>query len=375
MSVHTTKDGRHFVVWYEQKEGSPKFTQRRKVFGRGDLARQQALRFDQDKKREKGRTSVEGFTVERLCMEYHNQHPVEASTLKNDKYKFSRCLLPILGHHQVDLITSKDLDLYAIERRKQGVKNGTISREIRLLKAVFSWAEFQEPPLIHRNPIARYRIKLKGDATVPAPPSLDEIQRLINTAEPHLVRALMIFWHTGIRPGKEMYQITWEDLDFSGNEIRIHSARKGARTIRFVPIAKEAVEFRKFLFGWMEEDKRLLREREIPEEKIWETPVVHFRFKPVLSMKRAWATAKNRAKIKRELRLYDMRHAFATNILRHGGDLKSLSEIMGHSRPDTTMRSYQHVTRDQHRETVGKVPGLSVSPGQFVDNTKRTQFH
>ena len=56
------------------------------------------------------------------------------------------------------------------------------------------------------------------------------------------------------------------------------------------------------------------------------------------------------------MRLYDLRHAGITLALEDGADLKAVSEIAGHSRPDTTMRSYQHVTKDQHRDAVAKIP-------------------
>ena len=86
--------------------------------------------------------------------------------------------------------------------------------------------------------------------------------------------------------------------------------------------------------------------------------LVHYYGRPVSSLKRAWATAKRRAGVTRKLRLYDIRHAFVSSALRSGADLKSVSEVIGHSRPDTTLREYQHVTTDQHRDVVKRVPTL-----------------
>ena len=103
---------------------------------------------------------------------------------------------------------------------------------------------------------------------------------------------------------------------------------------------------------WLREDKELFG------DTISGRPVVHYRKEPVLSLKKSWASAKAAAKITRRIRLYDLRHAFASIALEEGADLKSLSEMLGHSRPDTTLRSYQHVSRKQHRDVVAKIPNL-----------------
>jgi site-specific recombinase XerD len=60
------------------------------------------------------------------------------------------------------------------------------------------------------------------------------------------------------------------------------------------------------------------------------------------------------------MRLYDVRHAFATYALQNGADIKALSEIMGHSRVETMMRHYHHVTPKARREAVEHVPDLVV---------------
>jgi len=82
------------------------------------------------------------------------------------------------------------------------------------------------------------------------------------------------------------------------------------------------------------------------------TEKMHEAEEAVKSLRRAWAYAKKEAKIHRELRLYDLRHAFASNALRYGADLKSVSKLVGHSREDTTLRVYQHVVDEQMRDAV-----------------------
>jgi uncharacterized protein YnzC (UPF0291/DUF896 family) len=46
-----------------------------------------------------------------------------------------------------------------------------------------------------------------------------------------------------------------------------------------------------------------------------------------------------------------LRHTFATHALMNGADIKSVSEILGHSRVETTMK-YLHSIKGQLRKTV-----------------------
>jgi integrase len=258
-----------------------------------------------------------------------------------------------------DRLTTRELDLYVHKRAiKEGVKRATVSSELRLLKAVYSWAASQQPPLVHINPTAGFKVKTAGDEKdVPIPPTVDEIRRILNHAGPYLVRAIKIHWHSGIRPGGELQRLRWEHIDFINKEIRIYSAHKGGPVIRTVPISS-ALE--SDLKAWLEED-RLFK-----PSNPWNLPVVHLDGQSIKSLKRTWKTAKKRAGITRKMRLYDLRHAFASNALRAGADLKSVSELLGHSRPDTTLREYQHVTREQHRQAIELIPDVDRGPSGTI---------
>lgn len=67
------------------------------------------------------------------------------------------------------------------------------------------------------------------------------------------------------------------------------------------------------------------------------------------------------------MRLYDLRHAMATMALQGGANLKALSEVLGHSRPDTTLIHYQHVVMEQHRQAIDSIP---IIPQSFSDGAK-----
>ena len=49
-----------------------------------------------------------------------------------------------------------------------------------------------------------------------------------------------------------------------------------------------------------------------------------------------------------------LRHTFATNCVEAGFDMKTLSEILGHSNVSTTLNLYAHVTMQMKRNYMEK---------------------
>ncbi|MCC8162226.1 MAG: site-specific integrase [Lachnospiraceae bacterium] len=58
---------------------------------------------------------------------------------------------------------------------------------------------------------------------------------------------------------------------------------------------------------------------------------------------------------------HSLRHTFATRCVENGVDMKSLSEIMGHSDVKITMQRYVHPSMDAKREQIDKLPCFDVS--------------
>jgi len=52
----------------------------------------------------------------------------------------------------------------------------------------------------------------------------------------------------------------------------------------------------------------------------------------------------------RALRIYDLRHGFATAALEAGADVRTVADLMGHSSTRITQDVYQHVSSERKRE-------------------------
>jgi site-specific recombinase XerD len=109
--------------------------------------------------------------------------------------------------------------------------------------------------------------------------------------------------------------LTWEQVDLINGSITVISADKGGLKKRIIPIIDP--ELQKMLSVWLKEDRKT--------GKRASDPVVTYKGLHVASLKTAWSAAKKRAKITRRIRMYDLRHLFATKMLDNGADLKHVS--------------------------------------------------
>ena len=101
-----------------------------------------------------------------------------------------------------------------------------------------------------------------------------------------------------------------------------------------------------------------------------ELHIIRYRGKPVKEVTGAWRKTKARAGIKRRLRLYDLRHFWATHLLTHGGDLRTVSRGLGHASPEISLQVYSHSSSDVLRKAIDTLPDLKIEPppkrGQVV---------
>lgn len=343
MSTHQLKDGRWFVR-YPKGTLPDQPNRTREYFGRGPAAeaaakvRSAEVKETYYKKHSPKRVSPQ---FSKLASDYQTSRDLPTVSAKNLYWKMKSVILPEIGKIEAINLTRERLDQYVVKRREK-VKNTTIHRELSDIQAVLNWSV--ENKLLALNPVAGYKKPKRDDARI-RPPSLDEVRLILKHSSEHLKRSVLISYFCGIRPGvEELFRMQWDDIDWNAETILVYSANKGGPPLREIHLHNVFLDC---LNCWYESDLSLDR---IPEF------IIRWRGQPISKMKTAWRRAKERAGITRRIRPYDVRHALATELLRHGADLKSVSEILGHSRPDTTARIYQHVDSEMRRNAIGKLP-------------------
>jgi len=346
VAIRRLKDGRWICYYRRRDPDSGKSKETREYFGRGAegekaaQARHDSLNLQKRRPARRGRTG--GPLFFELAKSYiRNQHMAE-NTRDVLVYKLSANILPFFGHRGARDLRYRDLDLYVTKRRKT-VTDSTIRRELTDIQAILNWSVQRRPPIITSNPVRDYKKPRAYDAVI-QPPSTAEVEAILAQAADHLRRAITLSYYLGLRPGAiELLSLTWLAVSWESETIMVSSAHKGGPEKRAVPIHPVLLPIMK---TWHAQDQNE------------SGPLIHYRNRAISTIKHSWQGALKKAGITRRLRPYDLRHAFATAALERNADIKALSEIMG-SRPETLMRTYQHVSTTLRKKTVNKIPALA----------------
>ena len=170
---------------------------------------------------------------------------------------------------------------------------------------------------------------------------------------------------TGLRLG-EICSLKWADIDFKGKMLRINST-----------VQRIAVEGREKRTALLEgEPKSIFSKREIPlsDEIIKLLSRYHGSAGErgyVINSDRPMEPRTYQNKFQNYLRaagvkkknFHALRHTFATNCVSSGVDIKSLSEILGHSDVKITLNLYVHPTLETKRQHMNSISAIY---GQFV---------
>jgi integrase len=258
-------------------------------------------------------------------------------------------LLPFFGRYRLDQITPFLVEKYiherrqAITRRKLPVGPATINRELCVLKHLFNkaieWGQTE------RNPVRGIRF-LKEPPPVERVLTEDEERRLLDAGCPHLRIAILIALNTGLRL-LETLRLRWKDIDLV-NDILTVVCGKGGKSGKVEinsRLKSELVQFRQF----SQSDFLFWNERT---------------GKPILNPKTAFRNAVRRSGIG-HIRFHDLRHTFATRLVRRGVDIVTVKNLLRHSTIAMTLR-YSHPGALERRRAVSLL-----SDGHNMDTTKQ----
>jgi integrase/recombinase XerC len=237
---------------------------------------------------------------------------------------------------ELDQLDSRRLRAFAAWLGTRGYSASTIARRLATLRSLFRF--LRRTGRIQSNISAALR-NPKQPRRLPRHVAVDEVVRFLDsipTADAAGVRdraMLEVLYGGGLRVG-ELVAINLEDLDISQGLIRVRG--KGRRE-RMSPQSTESI-------AWLE---RWLTARR-PARPI-EAAVFLNRFgKRMTSRSVARILARHWQALGRSgsISPHTLRHSFATHLLDHGADLRSVQELLGHRRLTTT-QIYTHVTRER----------------------------
>jgi site-specific recombinase XerD len=170
----------------------------------------------------------------------------------------------------------------------------------------------------------------RSERKLPAVLSRAEVMRLLNAPENVKHRVILLLTYSaGLRVG-EVVRLRVEDIESDRGLIRVRGGK--GRKDRVTTLSPAVL-------GTLRLYWRAYRPRDwlFPGQR----PDRHL---TVRSVQNVLSRALERAGIDRRVTMHTLRHSFATHLLEDGTDLRYVQELLGHSRPETTM-IYTHVTQ------------------------------
>lgn len=179
-------------------------------------------------------------------------------------------------------------------------------------------------------------------------------------------QVIILLLNTGMRVGEALY-LKWKDVHIANNNIFVHGnvieakthdesmkhyqiieqdTPKSDKSTRYIPLNDNAVKSLESLRNEISDSKRVIATKNgtiVSSRKIYTTMqkiLEHCGITDAVDI------------------VHALRHTFATQLIRAGVDIKTVSEILGHSDVSTTMKFYYHVIEEQKHSAVKKLNNI-----------------
>lgn len=226
---------------------------------------------------------------------------------------------------------------YITTRRVEGAMDGTINRELTIVRRGFSLALKADPPLVSRAP---YICRLEEDNARQG--FLEDSQYVkVRDALPERLKALFVVgYHVGVRLG-ELRKIEWSQVDLKAGEIRLHKKQTKGKKARTIPIYGE-------MRSWLEMQKAR-------RDQMWPAcPWVFNHYNRGLDGHITGFVEACVAAGVPNLRFHDLRRSAIRNMERAGIPRKIAMEISGH-KTEAVYRRYDIVSPQDIRLAAAKM--------------------
>lgn len=306
------------------------------------------------KKRSEQRSSAIkcGFTFGELAYLWLEsvKNKVKESTFSNYYMKLQKHIIPLFGEMKYEKLTVKILNDFIDKKINSGLSSRYVSDMCRQIKSITKFA--------------RIRLGYSDKAELLSLPKFDKkkyeffnkyqqdmlISYLTGNISPSNI-GIIIALTTGIRIG-ELCALKWADIDLEQRIITVsktlqrikNTSGKGATKIIITPpkskTSERQIPIPEIIFPLLNSVKMDGDCYILTGKKLFIEPrTLQYRFKSIL--KKSGLPSIN---------FHSLRHMFATNCITVGIDVKTLSEILGHSSVEITLNKYVHSSIERKRE-------------------------
>lgn len=220
-------------------------------------------------------------------------------------------------------------------------KNASISKNLSALRSFYKFLVMEEvvfnnPFLLISNP--------KKEKKLPDFLNEIEIEDLLNIYDLNTYDGirnrliLELLYSTGVRVS-ELVNIKLKDINYSDKSILIMGKGKKERIVLFGDYTVKLLE------KYLRESRGFYLDGKVSDYLILNRYGNQI---SVRSIQKLINSCTNKLALKHKVTPHTIRHTFATHLLNHGADIKSVQELLGHESLSTT-QIYTHITNDRLR--------------------------
>lgn len=251
----------------------------------------------------------------------------------------SNQIAELLGDISLSAITPRSVEQMVSDSVRRFAGNTTrkqVTRLRQMLATAVRWGWLQDNPAKDKVPLPR------GKKRIVHPLSPEQAQALINAADDYYKPLLLTALCTGLR-WEELFGLRWDDIAFDSSEIHVRQAlwegklgplksEAARRSIKLSPNVLEALRGHQAV---------------CPRTKM-NLVFPHPSGRPMAA--KTWSDTMIRITKETDtptIRLHDLRHVYASLLIRSGCSPKLVQSLMGHSTIAVTYDTYGHLFPDE----------------------------
>ena len=259
--------------------------------------------------------------------------------------KIMKPIKVFFGNILLTKIENQMIESYKAKRIQAGLKPRSVNKELAVLRFMLNKAVTWN--YLKNNTFKGTKL-LKPARTPVEFLTVEEIEKLIDSASIWVKLVLIVFRNTGVRTC-ELLNLKFSDIDFNNKTLLVRGSKTG--DFRVIPMNQELYQ----VMLWLQDNyphpntEKVLPREDYQREYIFCAPDGS----KLESIKKGFYNTCKKAGIKAHPHM--LRHSFASHLVMNGVDLVSVKELLGHSQISTTM-IYAHLSQSYKASTVEKLP-------------------
>jgi integrase len=307
-----------------------------------------------DRAKERTAPTLEEFS--KIFLAEHAEPNMKPRSLADVRKILRLHLLPALGRHKLREISRTDVhQLHTSLKDRPFMANRTLGLLKSMLKCAERWGYWEGPDPC----VAAKRFREPSRERLLSPAEYEKLGRTLRETEEaqpesrYAVGAIQLLMLTGCRKG-EILTAKWDYIDWERRELMLPDSKTGPRHVALNAPALQVLEQ---LREWSRGSPWIIQGG---------SPAVHL---PDLA--RPWGEIRRAAGLE-DVRIHDLRHAFASAGAQAGLSLPLIGALLGQTQVSTTER-YSHFDGDA-KHSAGEVVGERIAaalegkpPAEVVD--------